>query len=58
MTKDGYCVWLWFNRWLKLRLELLGNLTTAFAALFTIMTEHLSASMAGLSVSYAVQVSI
>ncbi|PVD27422.1 hypothetical protein C0Q70_12580 [Pomacea canaliculata] len=40
-------------RWLKLRLELLGNLTTAFAALFTIMTEHLSASMAGLSVSYA-----
>lgn len=44
-------------RWLKIRLELIGNLTSVFAALFTIMADDLSASLAGLSVSYALQVS-
>ncbi|XP_025100797.1 LOW QUALITY PROTEIN: canalicular multispecific organic anion transporter 2-like [Pomacea canaliculata] len=57
---DNNNVYIYANvsswRWLKIRLELIGNLTSVFAALFTIMADDLSASLAGLSVSYALQI--
>ena len=41
-----------------MRLELCGNLITFFAALFSIVQRHnITAGIAGLSVSYALQVS-
>lgn len=42
-------------RWLRIRLELLGNLIVVFAALFAVVS-NLTGSLAGLSVSYALQV--
>ena len=46
------------NRWLALRLELLGNLITVFASLFAVLARSsISAGLAGLSISYSLNVS-
>ena len=45
------------NRWLALRLELIGSLITIFAALFAIFKKDtLSAGLAGLSISTSLNV--
>ena len=45
------------NRWLALRLELIGNLITVFAALFAVIArKSISAGIAGLSISYSLTV--
>jgi len=44
------------NRWLAIRLEMVGNLIILFAALFAVMGKDLSPGLVGLSVSYALQV--
>jgi ATP-binding cassette subfamily C (CFTR/MRP) protein 1 len=45
------------NRWLALRLELIGSLITVFAALFAIFKkDNLSAGLAGLSISTSLNV--
>jgi len=46
------------NRWLALRLELIGNLITVFAALFAVLARSsISAGIAGLSITYSLNVS-
>lgn len=46
------------NRWLALRLEIIGNLITIFAALFAIFSrDTLSAGLAGLSISTSLNIS-
>ena len=46
------------NRWLALRLELLGNLVTIFAALFAVLGRStISAGIAALSITYSLNVS-
>lgn len=46
------------NRWLALRLELLGNLITVFASLFAVLSRNsISAGLAGLSISYSLNIS-
>ena len=45
------------NRWLAIRIETLGNIIIFFAALFAIIDrENLTPGKAGLSISYAMQV--
>ncbi|XP_046571958.1 LOW QUALITY PROTEIN: multidrug resistance-associated protein 1-like [Haliotis rubra] len=44
------------NRWLKLRLEFLGNVVILSAVFFAVVTPGMSGGMVGLSVMYAVQV--
>lgn len=45
------------NRWLAVRLEMVGNLIIFFAALFAVMgKDDLSPGLVGLSVSYALSV--
>ncbi|XP_043474514.1 multidrug resistance-associated protein 1 isoform X1 [Leptopilina heterotoma] len=46
------------NRWLAIRLEMVGNLIIFFAALFCVLgrEKHLEAGIAGLSLSYALQI--
>ena len=47
-----------YFRWLALRLEFIGNLIILFAAVFAVAARDLiDAGLAGLSVSYAMQVS-
>uniref|UniRef100_A0A8D0EF95 ABC-type glutathione-S-conjugate transporter n=1 Tax=Salvator merianae TaxID=96440 RepID=A0A8D0EF95_SALMN len=47
------------NRWLGIRVEFVGNCVVLFAALFAVLSKnHLSAGLVGLSVSYALQVTI
>ncbi|CAH0714289.1 unnamed protein product, partial [Brenthis ino] len=45
------------NRWLAIRLEMIGNLIIFFAALFAVLgRDTINAGLVGLSVSYALQV--
>lgn len=45
------------NRWLAVRLEIVGALVVLFACLFAVLSDTLSPAMAGLSISYALQIS-
>jgi len=46
------------NRWLAVRLESLGALVILFAALFAVLAgDTISAAVAGLSISYSLQIS-
>lgn len=47
------------NRWLAVRLEMIGNLIIFFAALFTVLARNpgQSAGLVGLSITYSLQVS-
>ncbi|VDK28316.1 unnamed protein product [Gongylonema pulchrum] len=49
------------NRWLAVRLEFIGNCVVLFAALFAVLSQYLgttiSAGIAGLSITYALNVS-
>ncbi|KAH9499530.1 Multidrug resistance-associated protein 1 [Bulinus truncatus] len=44
------------SRWLRIRLELLGNIIVTSAALLAVMTDGLTGSLVGLSISYALQI--
>ncbi|XP_023294641.2 multidrug resistance-associated protein 1 isoform X2 [Lucilia cuprina] len=44
------------NRWLAIRLEMVGNLIILFASLFAVLGGQKNAGLVGLSVSYALQV--
>ena len=45
------------NRWLAIRLEMVGNLIILFAAMFAVMgKDSLSPGLVGLSVSYALSI--
>lgn len=45
------------NRWLAVRLEIIGNLIIFFAALFALLGKDLIPGAIGLSITYALQVS-
>lgn len=44
------------NRWLAIRLEMVGNLIILFASLFAVLGGQTNPGLVGLSVSYALQV--
>ncbi|KAL3268300.1 hypothetical protein HHI36_007418 [Cryptolaemus montrouzieri] len=44
------------NRWMSLRLEMLGNLIVFFTVIFGVTVKHLNAGLIGLSVTYALEI--
>lgn len=44
------------NRWLAVRLEMIGNLIIFFSALFAVLSKDQLPGLVGLSVTYALQV--
>ncbi|XP_044753851.1 multidrug resistance-associated protein 1-like isoform X2 [Coccinella septempunctata] len=44
------------NRWMSLRLEILGNLIVFFSVLFSVTVKHLNAGLLGLSITYALEI--
>ncbi|KAI8363152.1 P-loop containing nucleoside triphosphate hydrolase protein [Mortierella sp. GBAus27b] len=56
-TSNAHFVWAIGNRWLELRLEFLGSLIVLAAALFAVLArDSVSASMVGMSLSYALNI--
>ena len=54
-----YLVICLYFRWLAVRLELVSNLIVLFASLFSVIgRDHLTPGIVGLSVTYAMRVSI
>ncbi|KFB46633.1 hypothetical protein ZHAS_00014538 [Anopheles sinensis] len=52
-----YCPSIIANRWLAVRLEMVGNMIILFAALFAVLgRESMNPGLVGLSVSYALQI--
>lgn len=45
-------------RWIGIRLEMLGNLIVLLATLFSLLSDDLNGAQVGLSISYAVQITI
>lgn len=58
MDKNQVCKYpsIIANRWLAIRLEMVGNLIILFAALFAVLGGQSNAGLVGLAVSYALQV--
>lgn len=46
------------DRWLGIRLEMLGNLLILCAVIFTVLAKDLNPGLVGLSITYALQVSL
>lgn len=46
------------ERWLAVRLEMIGNLVILFASLFAVLSKDQDAGLVGLSIAYALQVNI
>lgn len=44
------------NRWLAVRLEMIGNLIILFASLFAVIGKDKNSGLVGLSITYALQV--
>eukprot|EP00794_Sanderia_malayensis_P010896 gene10896-12055_t len=56
-NQAAYAPSMYANRWLAMRLELVGNCMIFFAALFAIISkDKITPGLAGLSISYAMQV--
>jgi len=56
-SKDVLTVINFFDRWLAVRLEMVGNLIIFFSALFAVLgKDTMNPGLVGLSVSYALQV--
>uniref|UniRef100_A0A2C9KB02 ABC-type glutathione-S-conjugate transporter n=1 Tax=Biomphalaria glabrata TaxID=6526 RepID=A0A2C9KB02_BIOGL len=45
-------------RWLRIRLEILGNMIVLFAGLFAVISDDVTGSLVGLSITYALQITI
>ncbi|CAL1533104.1 unnamed protein product, partial [Lymnaea stagnalis] len=45
-------------RWLRVRLEILGSMIVLFAGLFAVISDDISGSLVGLSITYALQVTV
>lgn len=58
VSQSGQFSQMTSNRWLSVRLELIGNLIVFFAALFAALAKDQSPALVGLSVSYSLQVLI
>lgn len=56
ISQSGQFSHMTSNRWLSIRLELIGNLIIFFAALFAALAKNQSPALVGLSVSYSLQV--
>lgn len=57
-SQMGHFAQMTSNRWLSVKLELIGNFIVFFAALFAVLKENQSSALVGLSVSYSLQVCI
>lgn len=44
------------NRWLSIRLEMIGNLIIFFSALFVVLARETAPALVGLTISYSLQV--
>ncbi|KAF9319799.1 Canalicular multispecific organic anion transporter 2 [Podila horticola] len=57
LTSNSHFVWAVGNRWLNVRLELLGSIIVLASAMFAVMSRNtLSASVTGMSLSYALNI--
>ncbi|KFH68799.1 hypothetical protein MVEG_05603 [Podila verticillata NRRL 6337] len=57
LTSNSHFVWGVGNRWLNIRLELLGSIIVLASAMFAVLSRNtLSASVTGMSLSYALNI--
>lgn len=58
MDKNQVCKYpaIIANRWIAVRLEMVGNLVILFASLFAVLGDQTNAGLVGLSVSYSLQI--